>query len=99
MLGGVPDGALGRMQRKRSPLITSVNVLRTTAAGITLLSLAGMTAFAGGHLRNTAAPLQPVAAATVAPAAATTTGTTGRLQLSRGIAVTTARPITITHHS
>ena len=55
-----------------------------------MLSLAGMTAYAGGHLHNAAAPLQPAAAAAAAPASAatstatttTTTTTTGRLQLS-----------------
>jgi hypothetical protein len=72
------------------------------AAGVTLLSLAGMTAYAGGHLHNIAAPLQPAAAQTAAPTTATattTTTTTGRLQLSRGVATSTARPVTTTHHS
>jgi hypothetical protein len=86
-------------QRKRSPLISSVNALRAMAAGVTLLSLAGMTAYAGGHLHNIAAPLQPAAAQTAAPTTATTTTTTGRLQLSRGVATSTARPVTTTHHS
>jgi hypothetical protein len=89
-------------QRKRSPLISSVNALRAMAAGVTLLSLAGMTAYAGGHLHNLAAPLQPAAAQTAAPTTATattTSTTTGRLQLSRGVATSTARPVTTTHHS
>ena len=88
-------------QPKRSPLVSSVNVLRALAMGITMLSLTGMTAYAGGHLHNATAPLQPAAAATAAPAAATatTSTTTGRLQLSRGVATTTARPVTTTHHS
>jgi hypothetical protein len=89
-------------QRKPSPLISSVNALRGLAAGITMLSLAGMTVYAGGHLRNDAAPLQPAAAAaTTAPAAATTTtSSTGRLQLSRTVTTTTrARSVTTTHHS
>jgi hypothetical protein len=86
-------------KRRRSPLVSSVNALRALAAGITLLSLAGMSVYAGGHLRNGAAPLQPAAAATAAPAATTTTTTTGRLQLSRGVATTTVRPVTTTHHS
>ncbi|MDP9320882.1 MAG: hypothetical protein M3P16_07280 [Chloroflexota bacterium] len=89
-------------QPKRSPLVSSVNALRALAVGITMLSLSGMTAYAGGHLHNATAPLQPAAAATAAPAAATTTttsATTGRLQLSRGVATTTARPVTTTHHS
>ena len=84
--------------RASKPLVTSINVLRSLAAGITLLSLAGMTAYAGGHLHNTAAPLQPVAAATAAPA--TTSSTTGRLQLSRIVTTTvTSRAVTTTHHS
>ena len=70
----------------RKPLVTSVGVLRGLAAGITMLSLAGMTAYAGGHLHNMNAPLQPVAAATAAPATASTT--TGRLQLSRTVTTT-----------
>ena len=86
--------------RARKPLVTSVNVLRSLAAGITLLSLAGMTAYAGGHLHNAAAPLQPAAAATAAPAAATTSTSTGRLQLSRTVTTTsTSRAVTTTHHS
>ena len=89
-------------QPKRSPLVSSVNALRALALGITMLSLTGMTAYAGGHLHNTTAPLQPAAAASAAPAAATSTTastTTGRLQLSRGVATTTTRPVTTTHHS
>ncbi len=87
------------MQRRRSPLMTSVTALRGLAAGITMLSLAGMTAYAGGHLHNAAAPLQP-AAATTALAAVTTSSTTGRLQLSRTVTTTTStRAVTTTHHS
>ena len=86
------------MKTRARPLVTSVGVLRGLAAGITMLSLAGMTAYAGGHLHNTAAPLQPVAAATAAPA--TTSSTTGRLQLSRTVTTTsTSRAVTTTHHS
>jgi hypothetical protein len=77
-----------------------VNAIRGVAAGITLLSLVGMTAYAGEHLHNTSAPLQPAAApsGTTAPAA-TTAPATGRLQLGRGVATTTARPVTTTHRS
>ena len=83
--------------RARKPLVTSVNVLRGLAAGITMLSLAGMTAFAGGHLYNASAPLQP-SAATAAPVITSTT--TGRLQLSRTVTTTsTSRAVTKTHHS
>lgn len=87
--------------RTRSPLVTSVFVLRTIGTGITVLTLAGMTAYAGGHLHNTAAPLRPAApaaAATTTPASPTTSPT-GRLQLGRGVATTTARPVTTTHRS
>ena len=76
--------------------MTSVNVLRGLAAGITMLSLAGMTAYAGAHLHNSAAPLQPAAVATAAPV---TTSTSGRLQLSRTVTTTTTRAVTSTHHS
>ena len=90
-------------QRKLSPLISSVNALRGLAAGITMLSLAGMTVYAGGHLRNDAAPLQPAAAAaaTSAPAASsTTTSSTGRLRLSKTVpTTTTTRAVTKTRRS
>jgi hypothetical protein len=81
---------------RRTPLVTSVALLRALATGITLLSLAGMTAYAGGHVRNAAAPLQPPAPAA---ASATATPATGRLQLSRGIATTSGRAVTTTHRS
>lgn len=86
--------------RKRSPLVRSVTALRLIAAGITMLSLGGMGVYASDHLRNTAAPLQPAAAQAPAPATTTITRTTtGRIQLSPGVATTTARPITTTHRS
>jgi hypothetical protein len=71
------------------------------AAGIMALGLGGMTLYAGSHLHNADAPLQP-AAATAAPAGAAKTATpstTGRLQLSRGVTTTTVLPVTRTHHS
>jgi hypothetical protein len=87
-------------KRTRSPLIGSVALLRIIATGITTLSLVGMNAYAADHLRNTAAPLQPAAAQASTPkAATTTTASTGRLQLSRGVATTTVRPVTSTHSS
>jgi hypothetical protein len=86
-------------QPKRSPLVSSVNAIRALAAGVTMLSLAGMTIYAGDHLHNQSAPLQPAAAASAAPAATTTTSGTGRLQLTRGVATTTTRAVTSTHHS
>ncbi|HEV2011427.1 MAG TPA: hypothetical protein VGS17_10440 [Candidatus Limnocylindria bacterium] len=89
-------------KRKRSPLVSSVNALRSFAAGITMLSLAGMTVYAGGHLQNATAPLQPpaAAAATSAPAASsTTTSSTGRLQLSKTVPTTSTPAVTKTHHS
>lgn len=103
MYDGPAGGAVGGVQRpKRAPLVSSVNALRGLAATITMLSLFGMTAYAGGHLRNTTAPLQPAAAATaptVAPTTTTRSGTTGRLQLSGTVPATTARPVTKTHRS
>jgi hypothetical protein len=88
------------MRRTRSPLVTSVDALRALAAGIMLLSLAGMTAYASDHLRNSAAPLQPAAPAAVATAAgAATTASTGRLRLSRGVTNTATQPVTTTHRS
>jgi len=86
-------------QPKRSPLVSSVNAIRALAAGVTMLSLAGMTIYAGDHLHNQSAPLQPAAAASAAPAVTTTTSGTGRLQLTRGVATTTTRAVTTTHHS
>jgi hypothetical protein len=86
-------------QRKRSPLVSSVNAIRALAAGVTMLSLAGMTVYAGDHLHNQSAPLQPVAAAAATAAPAATTSTTGRLQLSRTVTTTTTRAVTTTHHS
>jgi hypothetical protein len=88
-------------RRARSPLVGSVDALLAVAAGVMALSLGGMTLYAGSHLHNADAPLQP-AAVTAAPAAAaktTTTNTTGRLQLSRGITITTTLPVTRTHRS
>lgn len=88
------------MQGKRAPLISSANFLRGVAAGITMLSLAGMTAYAGGHLHNASAPLQPGSAVTAATPASTTTSSTGRLQLTRTVPTTTStRAVTTTHHS
>lgn len=88
------------MQRKRAPLISSTGILRGIAAGITMLSLAGMTAYAGGHLHNASAPLQPAAAAPAASATTAATGSTGRLQLTRTVPTTTStRAVTTTHRS
>jgi len=84
---------------KRSPIVSSVNAVRALAAGITMLSLAGMTVYAGSHLHNQSAPLQPEAGATAAPVPATTTSTTGRLRLSRGVPTTTTPSVTTTHRS
>jgi hypothetical protein len=101
MLRGTVRGGLVLVERrKRSPLISSVNAVRGLAAGITMLSLAGMTVYAGDHLHNQTAPLQPAAAATATAAPAiTTSSTTGRLQLSRGVATTSSTAVTTTHHS
>ena len=83
---------------KRRPLITSVAALRALAAGITLLSLGGMTAYATDHFRDAAAPLHPAASPAAAPAVTTRT-TTGRIQLSAGVTTTTAKPVTTTRRS
>jgi hypothetical protein len=100
MLPGGRRGALMHMRGRRRPLISSVNALRALAAGITMVSLLGMTAYAGEHLHNTTAPLQPAAATSAVTAPASTTApTTGRLQLTRGITTTTTRPVTTTHRS
>ena len=101
MLAPAARGALVPVkQRKRSPLVSSVNAVRALAAGITMLSLAGMTVYAGDHLHNQTAPLQPAAvAATAASAASTTSASTGRLQLTRTVATTSTRAVTSTHHS
>lgn len=99
----VPGGhdPIGHMPNaKPRPLISSVATLRALAAGITILSLAGMTGYAADHVRNNAAPLQPPAAAQTQTAApATTRTTTGRIQLSIGVQTTTVPPITKTHRS
>lgn len=84
---------------KPRPLISSVTTLRMLAAGITILSLAGMTGYAADHVRNGAAPLQPTAVQTQAAAPAATRTTTGRIQLSVGVPTTTAAPVTKTHRS
>lgn len=84
--------------RKRKPLVSSVAVLRALAAGITMLSLSGMTAYASAHLHESAAPLKPAAAAAPTPVVTTRT-TTGRIQLSAGVPTTTKKPVTTTRHS
>src|SRR5258708_18760267 len=83
-------------KRSRHPLISSVNLLRVLATGITMLSLVGMNSYAAGHLRNTAAPLQPAAAQTSPPATTSGSASTGRLQLTRGVATTPAPAVTKT---
>ena len=83
---------------RRSPLVRSATALRLIAAGITMLSLGGMSVYGSCHLRNTAAPLQPAVAPAAAPVTTTTT-TTGRIRLSAGVVTTTARPVTTTHRS
>jgi hypothetical protein len=85
--------------QKHRPLISSVTALRILATGITALSLGGMTSYASGHLYNTAAPLQPATVQTAATPATTTRTTTGRIQLSGGVPITTAKPVTKTHRS
>jgi len=64
-----------------------------------MLSLGGMAAYATDHLHNTAAPLQPAVATPATAPAVTTRTTTGRIQLSAGVATTTAKPVTTTRRS
>jgi len=59
--------------RKRAPLVRSSLALRGIATGVTLLSLAGMSAFASTHVQNAAAPLKPTVASTNQQASAATT--------------------------
>lgn len=73
------------------PLVRSPNALRALAAGITMLSLSGMTVYASEHVHNAAAPLQPAAASSPAP--------TPRLRLDRAIVTSTKRPLTSPHSS
>ena len=84
--------------QKRRPLVSSVAALRALAAGITLLSLGGMAAYATDHFHDAAAPLHPAAATPAVPAVTTRT-TTGRIQLSAGVGTTTAKPVTTTRRS
>ena len=93
---------------KPQPLVRSVAALRAIVVGLTLLSLSGMTAYAGTHVHNSSAPLTPAAAAAVDSSTATATAmaatavaqtTTGTLTLSPAVATTSAPAVTTTHHS
>ena len=93
---------------KRGPLIRSVGALRAIVVGLTLLSLSGMTAYAGTHVHNGGAPLTPAAAAVVDSPAATSAATAatavaqttpGMLTLSPAVATTSAPAVPTTHHS
>lgn len=86
---------------KRNPLIRSSVALRSIATGMTLVSLAGMSAFASTHVQNAAAPLKPTVASTNQQATATTTPTvvatpspaaTSRRTTVTGRVTTTTRP-------
>ena len=86
---------------KPQPLVRSVGALRAIVVGLTLLSLGGMTAYAGTHVQNSSAPLAPAAAVAVAsmtPTAVAQTGS-GTLTLSPTVQTTTAAAVTTTHHS
>jgi hypothetical protein len=84
---------------KPRPLVRSVAALRAIVMGATLLSLGGMTAYAGTHVQNSSAPLAPAAAvASMAPTAVAQSGT-GTLTLSPTVPTTTAPAVTTTHHS
>ena len=90
----------------KRPVVRSLNALRTLAAGITLLSLGGMTAYATTNLHPESAPLSPAVASPSARAAATTTrpGTRGSTAtaaptIAPRVPTTTRRPITRTRAS
>ena len=86
---------------KRQPLVPSVGAIRAMVLGLTLLSLGGMTAYAGTHVQNSSAPLTPAAAvavASMAPTAVAQTGT-GTLTLSSTVQTTTQAAVTTTHRS
>ncbi len=70
---GLTAVACTRRMRKRAPLVRSSLALRGIATGVTLLSLAGMSAFASTHVQNAAAPLKPTVASTNQQASAATT--------------------------
>ena len=92
---------------KTAPLIRSSVILKGVATAITLTSLGGMTAFAGTHVQNAAAPLQPSSPATTTAAVPVTTptptsraGTTRRsTTVTGGIPTTTAPARTRTKSS
>jgi hypothetical protein len=87
---------------KPQPLVRSVRALRAIVVGLTLLSLSGMTAYAGTHVQNSSAPLTAAAAvvdASTSTAVAVAQATTGTLTLSPSVQTTTAAAITTTHHS
>lgn len=73
---------------KSDPLIRSSVILKGVATAITLTSLGGMTAFAGTHVQNTAAPLQPSASTSTTGAAAPTPAPTSRTTTRRSTTVT-----------
>ncbi len=66
-----------------APLIRSSVILKGAATAITLTSLGGMTAFAGTHVQNPAAPLQPSAATSTAAAPVATPAPTSRTSTTR----------------
>jgi hypothetical protein len=91
---------------KPQPLVRSVGALRAIVVGLTLLSLSGMTVYAGTHVQNSSAPLTAAAAAVVDGSTSTAVGTTavaptttGTLTLSPSVQTTTAAAVTTTHHS
>lgn len=73
---------------KAAPLIRSGVILKGVATAITLTSLGGMTAFAGTHVQNTAAPLQPSGSTSTTAAAAATPAPTSRTTTRRSTTVT-----------
>ena len=88
---------------KPQPLVRSAGALRAIVVGLTLLSLSGMTVYAGTHVQNSSAPLTAAAAAvgdaSTSTAVAVAQTTTGTLTLSPSVRTTTAAAVTTTHHS
>lgn len=77
-----------KTRSKSNPLVRSSVILKGAATAITLMSLAGMTAFAGTHVQNTAAPLKPSASTSTTSAAVATPLPTSRTTTRRSTTVT-----------
>ena len=85
--------------KKSNALIRSTYLFRALITGITLTTFTGMSAFAATHVQNSAAPLQPSADGTNAPAATATPTVRSRTTVTNQIPTTTAVPRTRTRKS